>query len=71
MKGCWDMISKKLVSKVVLGLMLATPFSYVEARAPIYNEFSTEENINIDSSESDVKITIGGNETANFVNERM
>lgn len=66
MKGCWDMISKKLVSKVVLGLMLATPFSYVEARAPIYNEFSTEENINIDSSESDVKLTIGGNETANF-----
>lgn len=66
MKGCWDMISKKLVSKVVLGLILATPFSYVEARAPIYNEFSTEENINIDSSESDVKLTIGGNETANF-----
>lgn len=46
--------------------MLATPFSYVEARAPIYNGFSTEENINIDSSESDVKLTIGGNETANF-----
>lgn len=39
MKGCWDMISKKLVSKVVLGLMLATPFSLcniVEANALEY-----------------------------------
>lgn len=67
MKGCWDMISKKLVSKVVLGLMLATPFGYAEADEQIISDYSTTENVNIDGSDGGYTLTLDdGKETANF-----
>lgn len=67
MKGCWGMISKKLVSKVVLGLMLATPFGYAEADEQIISDYSTTENVNIDGSDGGYTLTLDdGKETANF-----
>lgn len=59
------MKGKKLAAKIMLGLLLATPYGFAEASAPIYTEYSTEENMNINSSESNVTLTIG-DETANF-----
>lgn len=61
------MISKKLVSKVMLGLMLAAPYGYAEADEQIVSSYSTTENVNIDGSNGKYTLSLdGGKEKANF-----